>query len=901
MEKVQWAKWFVDHGFDIFPIDPESKKPVVKEWQRYSTNPLTEEEKTKYLDLVKEGYNYAVPGGQRNLVILDFEDKELVKAWLGETVLNELCNKTLCVSTPHNGIHVYVIADDIPPHKFNPVFEREGKGVADLQSFNSYVVAPGSCIDHKYCESDKCPLKGQDYTTCYIPINNNEIGKVDLKDLLKFLEEKGKKLGIELSPSAKAWVEGKKTEEPTKDTRSLEEIAKEMEKYDKYRGKTLDAIRGEVCKNIKKDLETVEDKKLKQRLQVTYATVCEGKTYDEMGVKDKYGKKTDRSRIDWWIITTLLSHGVTDLPVLQQLLPKESKVFAPKWDKYFELTIKNAWAKVKPVLEFQVKARGKDEREAKKIAKSIITSAVLKRYKVRTFYRITGHNQAIIGVFMWDKKKGVFTPYEKGLRKLIRDMSESMEIRSKDSKSLTWLSKRDVDDIFDEIRDKTLTQLPEEPLRIAFKNGTLEWEDKGIVWYDLKVRTHKQYAFYYLPWEVRFEEIEKLRNKEVTIQDVEELARRLCPKTFEAFKSWVDDKWITLFEIIGYTLYPEIKFRKAFMLVGQGNNGKSTFINLIKELLGDYVEDVSPRELFDSQNRFIVANLYHKLANAVAESKDYTIDDMDRFKRLTGGDWFTADVKFKDPITFKSIAKLIIASNNMPYLKDNNDKAFWHRWVIIEFPHKFTDDDTWFRKTFTTEELNGIITVALLAFMRVVQQKKFDYEQNEEEVMNIWLSQTDSVYAFIQKSIREGEIILDPKNGDLWVSRKDLYKMYLNYCFDLGITGVHMKTFIRKLREYFGITIARKNINGKRVRAFVGIKVDELAKEHLLQEQDTDMIEIDSFFNYVKQFNGAIKEFGDIVRDFNGDRVKANKFIKWCERRKFCYQKGINVWEIRTW
>ncbi|QIW23997.1 bifunctional DNA primase/polymerase [Sulfolobus sp. S-194] len=119
--------------------------------------------------MVEKGYNYAVPGGQRVLIILDFEDKELVKAWIGEGELNKLCKSTLCVDAPHGGLHVYITADDIPEYKFNPVFIKDGKGIADLQSFNSYVVGPRSCINHRYCNADKCPWKGQDYTTCYIP------------------------------------------------------------------------------------------------------------------------------------------------------------------------------------------------------------------------------------------------------------------------------------------------------------------------------------------------------------------------------------------------------------------------------------------------------------------------------------------------------------------------------------------------------------------------------------------------------------------------------------------------------------------------------------------------------------------------------------------------------------
>jgi len=208
MDRLQQAQWFIDHGVAIFPVDPETKKAVVKGWQKYSTTPLSDEEKRQFLDMIAKGYNYAVPGGQNNLVILDFEDRELLKAWIGEEEIANICSKTLCVQTPHGGLHVYVTNDEIPPKKFNPVFVKENKGIADLQSFNSYVLGPGSVINHRHCGSDKCPWQGQDYTTQYTLYTNNEIGRFNLKQLLNFLAERGKKLGIELSSSAREWVYG---------------------------------------------------------------------------------------------------------------------------------------------------------------------------------------------------------------------------------------------------------------------------------------------------------------------------------------------------------------------------------------------------------------------------------------------------------------------------------------------------------------------------------------------------------------------------------------------------------------------------------------------------------------------------------------------------------------------
>ena len=906
MEKLQFAKWFIEHGFAIFPIDPESKKPAIKEWQKYSTTPLSDEEKIKYLEMIEKGYNYAIPGGQRNLVILDFEDKELVKAWIGEKALNVLCSRTLCVETPHGGLHFYVIADEVPDHKFNPVFVKENKGIADLQSYNSYVVAPGSCINHKYCESDKCPWKGQEYTTCYIPINN-KMGKANLKDLLKFLAENGKKLGIELSSSARAWLHGEKSKEESdeKDTKDLEELAKEMEKYDKFKGKTVEAIRGEVCKSIKKDLETVEDKKARERLQVTYDIICEGKTYDEVGMRGDKGQ-IDRSRTDWAIITVLLSHGVTNLSVLQQLLPKESKVFNPKWDKYFEHTLEKAWKYAKKYIQLKKNLiTAENVSEIKAEVQGIVSEIILSKYKIKTFYQVNNESDAIIGIFKWNKKHGVYEPFENRLRKLVRNEIEFVQsmvtssIREKKKIKMVKVLSSVVDSIVDEIRDKTLTPLPDEPLRIAFPNVTLEWKNgKPVLIFD---RDEDKFAFHYIPHKINVEELQKASEKvvqkgEIAIDDIEQLARRVCPKTLEVFKQWVGDKWVLLFEIIGYTLYPGIKFKKSFMLLGGTDTGKSTFLNLIKDLLGRLnYSAVSIRELFDPNNRFVTSNLLRKLANLASETKEYSIDDIDRFKRLTGGDPITADMKFKKPVTFTPYAKLIVASNKLPNVYDRNDKAFWRRWLIIEFPHKFPNDDEWYRKTFTEQEMEGILTVSIMAITRVFLQKRFDFEQTPEELMGLWLSNIDTVYRFVKTYVEKGILILDPKNGDLWIKRSDLYNMYKDYCLDIGESGVGRKAFARALREYFGITTDKKN-NGS-VRAFVGIAVNELEKARLEQRYENLL---DEFINYVKNNNGVIKEFWEIVQDFGNDKAKANRFVTWCLKKSFCDQRGVDAYEIHA-
>jgi putative DNA primase/helicase len=883
-DKLRWAKWFLDHGFAIFPIDAETKKPVIKEWQKYSTTPLSEEEKNRFLDLIQKGYNYAVPGGQNGLVILDFEDKEALKAWLGEDELGKLCGSTLCVETPHGGLHIFLITDEVPPKKFNPLFEKDGKTIADLQSFNSYVVGPGSCINHKHCQSDKCPYKGQDYVTCYVPINNNEIARVkDLKGLLKVLAEKGKRLGIELGTSARVWIEGGYDE-------TLKNLKEELKRYDS--GKTVEKIREEICKEAKNEL--------------IRKTICEGKTYSDIGI--------DRSRGDWRLIIYLMKRGVTDPDKILRFLPADSKAKSnEKWqaEKYFTVTLSEAWKIAKKYIELKRNlTRAEKITEIKAEIQETISEIILRKYRIRTFYQVNNESDAIIGIFRWNKKKGIYEPFENRLRKLVRNEIEFVQsmivsdsAREKKKVQMVKVLSSVVDSIIDEIRDKTLTPYPKEPLRVAFPGVTIEWNNGKLILYeDLTENDEKYYSFHYIPHKIKVEELKKFNEKvaqkgEIGIEDIEELARRLCPKSLEAFKAWVGDKWVVLFEIIGYTLYPGVKFKKAFMLLGSRDAGKTTFINLVKDLLGVQNYSAEPiGKLFNPNNRFEEINLFHKLANLTSETREYSIDDIDRFKMLTGGDPITADVKFKRPITFTPYAKLIVASNDLPNInsKLRKDEAFWRRWLIVEFPNRFPNDDEWYRRTFTGEEMEGILTVAIVAFLRVIRQGHFDHEQSPKEIMGLWLSNIDSVYKFIVTYVREGILKLDPRNGDLWVERKRLYEMYREFCLDIGETAVGRKTFTRRLREYFGITTGQKG--PEKTRAFVGIAINELEKA--VNEQEYTGTEIvKEFFDYVIRNNGAIKEYTDIVMDF-GDQKKANRFISWCLEKKFCSQRGIDGYEI---
>jgi len=146
-----------------------------------------------------------------------------------------------------------------------------------------------------------------------------------------------------------------------------------------------------------------------------------------------------------------------------------------------------------------------------------------------------------------------------------------------------------------------------------------------------------------------------------------------CPKIKKFLKEIVRPEDIPLLqEMVGYTLWKDYPIQKAFVLLGEGNNGKSTFLQLLTKLLGKHnVSSVSLQEL--ENNRFATALLYGKLANIYADLPSKILRNTSKFKMLTGGDIITAEQKFKNPFKFYNHAKIIFSTNELPRTHDDTE------------------------------------------------------------------------------------------------------------------------------------------------------------------------------------------------------------------------------------
>lgn len=318
-------------------------------------------------------------------------------------------------------------------------------------------------------------------------------------------------------------------------------------------------------------------------------------------------------------------------------------------------------------------------------------------------------------------------------------------------------------------------------------------------------------------------------NKLAVKFDPEQKGEKICKFIREITGSEEDAK--VLEEVVGYCLYRSYPFQKALALVGEGANGKSTFLGLVKTFLGH--DNVSGRGLVDlERNRFAKASLFGKLANIYADLSDDTLERTGTFKMLTGGDVIEAEKKFKNSFTFVNYTKFLFSCNKLPEVYDDTD-AFFRRWIILVFPNIFYGDKcdpNILKKLTTPEELSGLLNIALEGLKRLLENNGFSYSKSTEETREDYIRKSDPLAAFLMDCIEEEQ--------DDILLKQPLYSLFAFYCRKNNLPAVNKDTFFKNISKHVTVTQMRphrKDLKG-RPYAFKGITLTEDGKK-LFQKQ----------------------------------------------------------------
>ena len=256
-------------------------------------------------------------------------------------------------------------------------------------------------------------------------------------------------------------------------------------------------------------------------------------------------------------------------------------------------------------------------------------------------------------------------------------------------------------------------------------------------------------------------------------------------------------------EMIGYCFYRRNELRKAFVLTGDGSNGKSTFLAVIQSLLGE--ENIAALDLKELGDRFKTAELFGKLANIGDDIGDEFIANPAIFKKLTSGERVSVEMKGKDPFEFNNYSKLIFSANDIPRIKDKTG-AVLDRLVIIPFKAKFNVKSKGFKQNIRQDlvgkqtAMEYLIQIGLDGLFRILDEQKFTQPATVIKALEEYHERNNPIIGFV-KMLQDDGVMIDNQ------PTSEIYSRYQSYCLANNFQPISHIEFSRSICREYGFQI----------------------------------------------------------------------------------------------
>ena len=274
-------------------------------------------------------------------------------------------------------------------------------------------------------------------------------------------------------------------------------------------------------------------------------------------------------------------------------------------------------------------------------------------------------------------------------------------------------------------------------------------------------------------------------------------------------------------ECIGYCFYRRSELGKAFILTGEKNNGKSTFLDMVKAVLGE--ENISALDLKELGDRFTTSMMFGKLANIGDDIGDDFMQgtQVAMFKKIVTGNRIKAERKGQDPFEFNPYIKLLFSANDIPRMKDKTG-AVLRRLVIIPFNAQFSKDDPDYDpfikyKLIEQGSVEYLIKLGIIGLRRVLENQDFTRSDRVDRQLEEYEEENNPIVAFIH-DLEHGEADIINE------ATPDVYARYKVFCNAANMQPMSQIVFSKQINKRLGTEVAFRKIAGKSTRIFVKVK-----------------------------------------------------------------------------
>lgn len=270
-----------------------------------------------------------------------------------------------------------------------------------------------------------------------------------------------------------------------------------------------------------------------------------------------------------------------------------------------------------------------------------------------------------------------------------------------------------------------------------------------------------------------------------------------CPLWLKCLDEWLpgmkqEQKALQMF--LGYCLLSHARYKKALLLFGPPDTGKSQVCNIARILVGGerYVCGILPSQMNDDRKR---AQIKGKALNMIPDlPQNETIEDGGFKQMVSSGDSITIDEKYKKAEQYVPTAKHIFATNNLPSVRDASDGVF-RRLLILGFekvvPAEKQDPEL---EDKLIQEMPGILNWAIEGALELLKQNgRWPSVSSSSKLIEEYKMDTNPLYSFIEES---GYVAIDAEER---APISELTRLFNIYITEMGAKrtwtsrGVKMK------------------------------------------------------------------------------------------------------------
>lgn len=265
----------------------------------------------------------------------------------------------------------------------------------------------------------------------------------------------------------------------------------------------------------------------------------------------------------------------------------------------------------------------------------------------------------------------------------------------------------------------------------------------------------------------------------------------------EAMRSYVQ-------RALGYSLLGDADRRAMFLIYGPSGTGKSTLIETMREVFGDYGATAASGTFRARRSGEGPTNDLHGLRGrrfvTTSETAQDASFDEDTLKRLTGRDRIVSRDLYERNQEWTPECALWLATNHPPKFNSDDD-AIWARAKLIPFLTEFRDTEREvpdLARSVLIPEAAGILNW-LLAGLADFLEHGLGEPAEVKQAASDQRSQSDSVIRFLDDKIEDGILVVESGRG---MPTRELFLMYLEWCRESGETrALGSRRFINRVES----------------------------------------------------------------------------------------------------